>query len=295
MGSVSDILVFNERPESLLSSAEGRPRKGGNVPRPQRAEADATEVIRLETFLAPGMIKAGLPKTPQVYDVIRHAIVSLAFPPGAPINEKLICERLEISRTPVREALIQLHAENLVHVVPNSGTFVSPIDLQRLFDGQLVRDALETRVVQFAARKATPAFVRSLDFNMHQQRVLAAEADYDQFYELDEGMHRAICEFGASAEVWKIVYSAKAHLDRVRRLAYPERDHLRIVLGEHEEILEALRARDPDAARQAMQAHLDRVFLTIRHLMDQRPDYFAEDAGAIFAQFATLFELEAWR
>ncbi|MCC5976023.1 MAG: GntR family transcriptional regulator [Rubellimicrobium sp.] len=265
------------------------------MPRPQRAETDQAEAERLTEFLAPRMIRSGLPKTPQVYDVIRQAIVSLAFPPGAPINEKLICERLEISRTPVREALIQLHAENLVHVVPNSGTFVSPIDLQRLFDGQLVRDALETRVVQFAARKATPGFVRTLDFNMHQQRVLAAEADYNQFYELDEGMHRAICEFGASSEVWKIVYSAKAHLDRVRRLAYPEPDHLRIVLGEHEEILEALRAQDPDAARQAMQAHLDRVFLTIRHLMGQRPDYFAPDAGTVFAEFASLYEREAWR
>ena len=265
------------------------------MPRPQRAETDPADAARLAALLAPGKVRPGLPKTPQVYDLIRHAIVTLAFPPGAAINEKLICERLQVSRTPVREALIQLHAENLVHVVPNSGTFVSLIDLQRLFDGQLVRDALETRVVQFAARKATPDFLRTLDFNMHQQRFFAAESDYDQFYEVDEGLHRTICEFGASAEVWKIVYSAKAHLDRVRRLAYPEPDHLRIVLGEHEEILAALHRQDPDAARDAMQAHLDRVFLTIRRLMGQLPDYFAEDAGDIFAEFASLYEREAWR
>lgn len=265
------------------------------MPRPQRAATDPAEVARLSAVLLPGMIRPALPKTPQVYDVIRQAIVSLAFPPGAPINEKLICERLEISRTPVREALIQLHAENLVHVVPNSGTFVSPIDLQRLFDGQLVRDALETRVVQFAARKATPAFLRSLEFIMHQQRVCAAEADYDQFYEADESLHRTICEFGASAEVWKIVYSAKAHLDRVRRLAFPERDHMNIVLAEHDDIIAALRAQDPDAARKAMQAHQDRVFLTIRRLLEQHRDYFAEDAAAVFAEFASLFEREAWR
>lgn len=264
------------------------------MPRPQRTETDPAEVIRLEAALAPRMVKPGLPKTPQVYDIIRQAIVKLAFPPGTAINEKLICERLEISRTPVREALIQLHAENLVHVVPNSGTFVSPIDLQRLFDGQLVRDALETRVVQFAARKATPAFLRSLDFNMHQQRVLAAEADYDQFYELDEAFHRMICEFGASDEVWRIVYSAKAHLDRVRRLAFPERDHLQIVLAEHEEILAALHAQDPAAARAAMQAHLGRVFLTIRHLMGQHPEFFATDAEAILSEHAALHAGDAW-
>lgn len=79
---------------------------------------------RLAGFFRSWQLQPALSKTPQVYELMRRAIVSLAYPPRAVINEKLICERLEISRTPIREALLQLHAESLVNVVPNSGTYV---------------------------------------------------------------------------------------------------------------------------------------------------------------------------
>lgn len=221
------------------------------------------------------VIEPGLPKTAQVYDVIRRAIVGLAMPPGSVINEKAVCEQLGISRTPLREAILKLSDEHLVVIVPNSGTYVSKIDLQSVFDGQLVRDALEIKVVRMAAVKMSPAFERKLDFNMYQQRRLAAELDYDGFYELDEAFHSMICEHGASARIWKIVHGAKGQLDRVRRLAFPVPKHPEIVLAEHEAIADALRLRDPEAAAGAMKIHLDRVFETIRTLLVQKRDYFA--------------------
>jgi len=60
------------------------------------------------------MLNPALPKTAQVYDMMRRAIVGLELRPGEPVNEKLICEQLGISRTPLREAILQLHAERLV-------------------------------------------------------------------------------------------------------------------------------------------------------------------------------------
>jgi len=220
-------------------------------------------------------IEPALPKTAQVYDVIRRAIVGLAMPPGSVINEKTVCEQLGISRTPLREAILKLSDEHLVMIVPNSGTYVSKIDLQTVFDGQLIRDALEMKVVRLAAVKMSPAFDRKLEFNMYQQGRLAVALDYDGFYELDEAFHSMICEFGASARVWKIVHGAKGQLDRIRRLAFPVPKHLEIVLTEHSAIATALRIRDPDAAGAAMKVHLDRVFETIRTLLVQKRDYFA--------------------
>jgi DNA-binding GntR family transcriptional regulator len=220
-------------------------------------------------------IEPALPKTAQVYDVIRRAIVGLAMPPGSVINEKTVCEQLGISRTPLREAILKLTDEHLVMIVPNSGTYVSKIDLQTVFDGQLIRDALEMKVVRLAAVKMSPAFDRKLEFNMYQQGRLAAALDYDGFYELDEAFHSMICEFGASARVWKIVHGAKGQLDRIRRLAFPVPKHLEIVLTEHSAIATALRIRDPDAAGATMKVHLDRVFETIRTLLVQKREYFA--------------------
>lgn len=224
------------------------------------------------------MIDPALPKTAQVYMTLRRAIVALHLAPGSIVNEKLLCNQLEISRTPLREAILQLQSENLVNIVPNSGTYVSRIDLQSVFDGQLVRDALEMKVVRLAASRTTPQFERQLDFNMHQQKRLALELDYDGFYELDEAFHSMICEFGSSNHVWRILNGAKAQLDRVRRLSYPIPSHLDVVLSEHTSIVDGLKLRDPEAAAVAMKVHLDRVFTMVRKHIIERRDYFATNS-----------------
>jgi DNA-binding GntR family transcriptional regulator len=228
-----------------------------------------------------GLIDHALPKTAQVYGIVRRAIVNLNLAPGSSINEKLICDQLGISRTPLREAILQLQAENLVSVVPNAGTYVSKIDLQSVFDGQLVREALELKVVRLAAARMTPQFERALDFNMHQQRRMAADIDYDGFYILDEAFHAMICEFGASAHIWRIINGAKAQLDRVRRMSYPLVSHLDVVLDEHTAVVDGLKQRDPEAAAEAMKVHVDRVFTMIRRLIKERRDYFSADAGDV--------------
>ncbi|WP_421724927.1 GntR family transcriptional regulator [Bauldia sp.] len=230
-------------------------------------------------------INPELPKAAQIYEVIRHAIVSLALKPGAIINEKEICDRLGTSRTPFREAILKLNNEHLVTIVPNSGTYVAKINLQDVFDGQLIRDALELRAVRFAASRMTPEFERDLDFNVYQQKRFAAEKNYDRFYLLDEQFHFLICSFGTSERVWQVVHEAKAQLDRIRRLAFPTDNHMNIVLAEHLEVFEALKARDPDLAVEAMSRHLRRVFRTIRMLLDEDSEYFHEGAVDMLKEY----------
>ena len=253
-----------------------RPRKSDAAPQ----DHSATGLTGLPDHLI-DMIDPALPKTAQVYGIMRRAIVNLHLAPGSNVNEKLICDQLDISRTPLREAILQLQSENLVSVVPNSGTYVSKIDLQSVFDGQLVRDALELKVVRLAASRMTAQFDRALDFNMHQQERMAADLDYDGFYDLDEAFHSMICEFGASAHIWKIINGAKAQLDRVRRLSFPLPSHLEVVLNEHMAVVDGLRQRDPEAAAAAMKVHIDRVFTMIRRHIVERRDYFASDAGEV--------------
>ncbi len=248
------------------------------MPRPRKVSPELADTGILPVSLAGSLIPT-LPKTAQVYDLLRRAIVTLVLPPGSVINEKQISEQLHISRTPLREAILQLSAEGLVSVIPHSGTYVSRIDLQSVFDGQLVRDALEMKIVRLAASKMNPTFERRLRLNMRQQRQLAEQRDYDGFYQLDEDFHSMLCEFGASPRIWRIVNGAKAQLDRVRRLAFPVPDHLDIVLYEHTQIAIALQARDPDAAAAAMHLHIDRIFDTIRRLIVEKADYFSADSS----------------
>jgi DNA-binding GntR family transcriptional regulator len=270
------------------------------MPRPRKVlPVDDTSVLdgdRFTASLSPALLDSDVSKSTQVYGLIRHAIVQLALPPAAVINEKLICDKLGISRTPLREAILQLASEHLVTVVPNSGTKVAPIDLQDVFDGQLVRDALEMRVVRLAAARMSPEFQQRFDINMRQQEIFAAVRDYDRFYELDEEFHRLISECGASPKVWKLINGAKAQLDRVRRLVYPVNNHLDIVLAEHQNILDGLRRRDEDFAADAMQQHLNRVFETIRFLISQKREYFASNSAEVAVQYGVRRnEAQLWK
>src|SRR4051812_17992751 len=134
------------------------------MPRPKKILSDSPALAETGIPFIPEALASqmdpGQPKSAQVYNLLRTAIILLALPPESVINERLVCEQLKISRTPLREALSRLSAERLVTVIPNSGTYVSKIDLQTVFDGQLVRDALEMKVVRLAAVRMTPAFER---------------------------------------------------------------------------------------------------------------------------------------
>lgn len=256
------------------------------MPRPKK-DAESAESL-FPILFNPRQLNDALPKAAQVYELLRTAIVQMSLRPGMVLSEKAVCDQLQISRTPLREAILQLAAEGLLDVLPNNGTFVTSIDLRHVFDGQLVRASLELRAVRLAARTANKLFLQSLEFNLHQQHVLAADSDYARFYEVDEAMHQLICEFGASPRVWKIVTGAKAHLDRVRRLQIPEKDHLGIILEEHTAVIEALVAKDERRAAQAMARHVNRVFQTVRHLLKQRSEFFTDDAAHQLAKFDQL-------
>ncbi|MHA1158685.1 MAG: GntR family transcriptional regulator, partial [Alphaproteobacteria bacterium] len=206
--------------------------------------------------------------------------------PESTVNERHLCEQLGISRTPLREALLRLQDENLIKIVPNSGTYVTRINLETVFEGQLVREALEMKVVRLAATRMSSGAEQKLDANMFQQRQLAEAKDFEKFYTHDEAMHALICEIGASIRIWRIIHSAKAQLDRVRRLAIPMPSHLQVILKEHDAIVTGLKLRDPDLAASAMNTHVRRVFDDLRGLIVEHKEFFSADSKGLLESFS---------
>ena len=98
-------------------------------------------------------IKPGMAPGTQVYALLQEEIATIRIPPGTALSEKMLAERLGVSRTPVREALIRLSEDGLVYIVPKSGTFVSPIDVDAVLDAHLIRESLLCATVFLAARK----------------------------------------------------------------------------------------------------------------------------------------------
>ena len=102
------------------------------------------------------------PASRQVYRALRDAIISPELAPGQRLSENELAERLAVSRTPVREALIRLRDERFVQIVPQLGTFVTRISTAAVQDAQFIRESLECAAVRLAATRAEPGDIAAL-------------------------------------------------------------------------------------------------------------------------------------
>ncbi|MCB2053680.1 MAG: GntR family transcriptional regulator [Geminicoccaceae bacterium] len=201
---------------------------------------------------------ADRPMVAQVFDVLRARIVAVDFLPGERLSEKEISAALGVSKTPVREALIRLEEAGAVEIVPRSGTYVTPIRIDRYIEACFVRLNLEIGAVRRAAGAAThQAIARQLDAVILEQRAALAAGDYIAFFDLDQRMHRCVFELSGIGGVWTTISQTQAEVDRVRHL---KRIHNisrgEEVLREHAAIVDAIRAGDPAAAEKALVRHL---------------------------------------
>ena len=251
----------------------------------EKRSGDAASKVRIIPEELLQSIPETQPRSGRAYAVMRRAIIEMVLEPGSIVNERAICAELSISRTPLREALLKLQEESLVRIAPAKGTFVARIDLETVFEGHLIRRVLELQMVRLAAQRMSVKAERDLDFIIYQQRRVAKDNDFGRFYELDEELHALITDIGASARVWRVIHSAKAQLDRVRRLAFPLPSHLHTILSEHEAIVAALKQRNPDKAAAAMDIHLSRFFKTLQSLIADKTHLFTDDAKQTLEAF----------
>lgn len=234
-------------------------------------------VVVMESPSLSALIDRRLSPGSQVYAVLREHVVKGHFLPGTALSEKRLAEELGVSRTPVREALIKLSEDGLVNIVPQSGTYVAPIDLDAVYDSQLIRESLECATVFAAARKIQPEEAEELGAILQEQRERLEAGDHEGFVGADDHMHSRLIEISGHRGVGKMVQGAKLHLDRVRYIAGEDSPHIHFVIGQHEEIIDRVINHDGRGARRAMRAHLRLVFKKIDRLLWDRNVLFATE------------------
>lgn len=219
-------------------------------------------------------IDRGAPIPDQVYRFLRQAIVSLAMPPGAVIVEKEITQRLEISRTPVRDAIRLLADERLVDIKPQSGTYVALIDRHQLEQGRLIRRALEVEGIRQAALHVDEAALERLQDLVTLQERAAARGRHAEFIFQDDAFHRAISELSGFEGLWPTINRSKAHLDRVRHLSTPLSQHSSKAIAQHRAVIKALASGDCERAAKAMTHHLDDAYGRLSVVLRKHAEMF---------------------
>jgi DNA-binding GntR family transcriptional regulator len=211
-----------------------------------------------------------------VYERLRTAIIRLDLEPGRRLSENELAERFEISRTPIREALIRLSEDRLVEIVPQLGTFVAAISEATVAEALFVRESIELAAVRLAAERATDEDVGALRSLVKEQQKARRAKDLDRFHEFDDEFHRQICELSGHPIAWALVVRANSHLERLRRLSVPRPRDLSGVIAEHERLIDAIARRDPDAAESTLSEHFDAVLAQVDALRATHPELLVD-------------------
>jgi len=215
--------------------------------------------------------------TTDVTNTIRQAIVTLALPPGSTIDKSLICAELGVSRFPVSEALARLQIEGLVDIAPQRGSTVSLVRLADVREYMLIRKGLESEALRvlIGSRDAGP--IDALHANIAAQREAAERDDAEAFHQIDVDFHDIIYRSMQLTRVKTIIDSARANLDRARRLIITPR-RLALTIAEHQAIVDGILAQDQAQAQKAIRAHIDAVMVELFAFAREHPDLFADGA-----------------
>ena len=225
---------------------------------------------------SPALQMLDMPERPSVTDAVfgelHRRILALDLAPGARLSEVDVARAMGVSRQPVRDAFWRLSKLGFLTIRPQRATVVSAISEEAVMQARFIRSAIEAETVRIFTTAATEADLLALDAILAAQRAAAEAGDRPRFHELDDLFHREICARAGNGFAWDVILENKAHMDRVRMLslAFGSFD----ALEDHQRIMAAARARDPDRAMQEMRRHLSRIQTQIRRIRAENPECF---------------------
>lgn len=211
----------------------------------------------------------------QAYQAIRKKIIYCELVPGKKISEKNLEELLHIGRTPIREALLQLKKQGLVDTIPQSGTYVSKIDLESASNARFVREQLERKIMVECCAKLTDSNLKILKTILKEQEVAIQNFDHQQFFFTDNLFHEACFEIAGRKEIWDWIDDYNTHLERYRWLRVStiglKWDTL---MQQHYQLLEALASKNTEEVDFLTAAHLHLMLNEQDAVIKNFPDYF---------------------
>ena len=205
--------------------------------------------------------------------VLLHNIITLELAPGSAVSENELSLVLNLSRTPVREALIELSKMGLVDIQPQRGSYIAKIDYELVEESRFMRLVLENAVLALVCEGISPEHEEMLRANMAEETRHLEAGDYPRLFELDTDFHRLLFLSVGKARTYSIIHSQMVHFDRLRALSLKSLKPDKIV-EDHENILYAIGRRDSELAEMLMTRHLTRHRVEKSELIKLYPDYF---------------------
>jgi GntR family transcriptional regulator, rspAB operon transcriptional repressor len=213
----------------------------------------------------------------EIFEYLNEEISSLRLRPGDKISEADIAAQFGVSRQPVRDAFSRLANLDLLLIRPQRATEVKRFSAREIEKSRFVRAAVEAKVLQFAAEKCDQSGADALEANLVQQRKVIAERNYHKFSAIDYAFHKTLCHIAGVDFAFEVISQEKAKVDRLCILGLFKDERMPVLLQDHEDIANAVKNRDPDAAVAAGMLHLTRLDGTLLDIAENNADYFEND------------------
>ncbi len=207
--------------------------------------------------LSAPLINTSLPE--QVYRLLKDAIERGEFHAGSKLIENDIANQLNVSRTPVREAISRLAAEGLVTLVPRRGAFVASLDYTTIRELYEVREALEVLATELAVATLRSEDISPLEETVEQFAEALANDDFQVYFELDRRFHEQLVALSGNTKLQELFQLIDSSIQVTRWIHCDTGDISEVALEEHKQIIAALQRGDREQAVRLVREHIRRV------------------------------------
>ncbi len=213
-----------------------------------------------------------------VVEHLQNLIIEGVLAPGTKLNEREVCERLGISRTPLREAMKVLASEGLIEIAPNRGAFVSKMSDTEIWEAFEVMSGLEALSGELAAERISPAEIAEIKVLHEAMIVCRAQNDLPGYYSRNQTIHNHINAAARNTMLRQIYLSLNRRLLALRFKSNFKEEKWDRAIVEHEDMIKALETRDGKRLAGILR----------QHLLDKRDSVMADlrDSAAAVASAA---------
>lgn len=209
-----------------------------------------------------------------IYNVLKNNIIELMIKPGETISIKDLSEQLNVGRSPVRDALIKLEKEGLIKSMPQKGTMIAKIDMERVQEEQYLRECLEEKTIGLFMKLHEDADVGKLKHIFEKQKKCAEEMDSRRFLQYDEDFHEIFYMVAGKPLCWHTIQSMSGHYRRIRLLSLLEPNIVNNVLVQHERIIQLIEDGKTEELLELIHDHLTKLKTEELDLHHKYPELF---------------------
>ena len=192
----------------------------------------------------------------KIYNLIKQRIINYEYAPGHKITVKKLQDELGVSNSPIKDALFRLVGEELVEISSRRGIFVKDVTARDVIEIDETRTIIETGSVELWVKKITDQDIEDFEKLYHETLMGDEEFGYQTFMERDNRFHLAIVEMTGNQRLVNIFKRLNGHMQIVRfRYDRKPKKKLPWTDSDHQEILNAIKARDPDRLRKCLIEH----------------------------------------